>query len=214
MKMNIQSLALAPVIVISLASCDSNNERDQGNIPQSSKRDEAYVIAPRMIRDDGAYELLATIDGVEPNRQFVANLKLVTAQRLELKRLRDVTDKGEDHGEAISVLEKKLAENAAVMLKNYGYSLNSNYLFMPVESSLMKVDGDKKEMVMKMDTPTQYDRLQALRSQYAQAAQKSGGDSAEAKGFSLELMESYGFNVKLNYTLDIRKSALYRNVGK
>lgn len=212
--MNIQSLALAPAIVLSLASCDSKNERHQGNIPQSSKRDEAYVIAPRMIREDGAYELLATIDGVEPNRQFVANLKLVTAQRLELKRLKDESEKGENNGEAIGALEKKLAENATVMLKNYGYSLNSNYLFLPVESSLMKVDGDKKEIVMKIDTPTQYDRLQALRSQYAQAAQKSGGDSAEAKRLSLELMELYGFNVKMNYTLDIRKSALYRNAGK
>jgi len=164
-----------------------------------------------LIRDDGAFELLALIEGVEPNKQFVSNLQLVTKQRVELKRLLDESGGAEKNAEAIKTLESKLKENVGVMAKSYGYTLDTSFLYMPIESSLMKTGEDgKKSSVREIDSPSEYDRLQAMRTKYV-AAHKAGSEKEE-KDLAMQLMKDFGFNVKLNYTLDVRRAALYRKI--
>lgn len=216
MKSNVLVNGLASIVFFSITSCDSRDSHDRGDgKPSEGAVDEggAYVIAPRVVREDGAYELLATIEGEEPNRRFIANLKLVTAQRSELKRLRAESEKGEDHGDVIKALERKLAENSEFMSKNYGYSLRFNYLFIPVESALVKVEGDETELVRKIESPAEYDRLESLRSEYAKVESKSGADSAAAKKVKLKLAEEFGFDVGSNYKLVVKKGVLYRKVN-
>lgn len=165
------------------------------------------------MRDDGSYELLAIIEGVEPNRQFISNLQLVTAQQLELKKLKDQSGNSAENVDKMHALEKKLRENAEFMVKNYGYSLSYNYLFIPVESSLMKVVGEKKELVRNFDSPSDYERLQGMRAKYSELASKDEESVVDAGRLAVTLMEEFDLNVKADHTFDVRKGALYRKLG-
>ena len=216
MKSNFLLLVIVTSLSFPFVSCDQRESSDQKNRAESSQTSNSsgrYHVAPRLVKSDGSFELLAIIKGVEPNRQFVSNLHLVTAQRLELKRLKEQADKASKDAGKAPALEKKLRANSDFMVKNYGYSLAHNYLFIPIESSLMRVDGEKKELVRKMDSPTEYDELQALREQYGEAVRKDGRQSVSVKGLALKLMHEFDFNVESSYTLDVHKGALYKKVG-
>jgi hypothetical protein len=216
MKSNILSIAWIIVAVFTMPSCKRGNGDKGGGESISQSRDNAasFTIAPRLVRIDGSYELLAVIEGVEPNRQFVENLQIVTVQKGQLKKLMDETEGDGGNSEKIEVLEKKLRENAILMTKTYGYNLTDSYLFIPVESSLMKVAGEKKQLIREFEAPTDYEKLQGMRAEYSALVRKRGEGTSEAVKLAQELMEAYGFDVKLNYALDVQKGALYRKVEK
>lgn len=77
---------------------------------------------------------MATINGVEANRQFQANVQLVQAQRqaaveldAALKKEKDAKKKKELQTQFDAVM-KKLNENNEGMQKAYGFSLARNYV--------------------------------------------------------------------------------------
>lgn len=213
MKTNSSCVALLSAVFLPLVSCDSKDREREVAISRTGESAKSYTVAPRLVRSEGFYELLAIIEGVEPNRQFISNLQLVTAQRLELKKLKDQSGNSAENADKMHALEKKLRENAEFMVKNYGYSLSSNYLFIPVESSLMKVVGEKKELVRNFDSPSDYERLQGMRAKYSELASKDEEGQVEAGRLAVKMMEEFGLSVKADHTFDVRKGALYRKLG-
>jgi hypothetical protein len=214
MKSIFLSIAWIAASLFSMSSCEQENGKRGGKAHASPSSDvsEPFVIAPRLVRNDGSYELLAVIEGVEPNRLFVSNIQIVTAQRAQLKKLKDQSEADGDHSEEIETLEKKLRENAEYMVKTYGYSISANYLFIPVESSLMKVVGDKKELIREFDSPSDYQKLQDMRTKYTELLRKNGEGSTEASKLAGKLAENYGFNVKKKHILEVQKGVLYRKL--
>ena len=176
-----------------------------------------------LVRDDGAFELTAVIDGVEANRRFVANLKLVAKQRQEIevkKRHLAALSEGSVEEKAafessIKGLEKTLQSNDDVMRRTYGYSSSSNFLLIPVEADLFAVeDGVKGQTpVYEIRVTSEYDRLQDLRNRYDAATRDGAEKSTLADKLATQLNKEFGFNIRSNYTLDIRKGTLYRRVA-
>lgn len=210
-----------------LSSCkrDGAGKANDSVAKTGNMSDESHVNPPppRLVRDDGAFELTAVIDGVEVNRRFVANLKLVAKQRedIEVKKRQFAALPEESVEEraafesSIKDLEKALQSNDDVMKRTYGYSLSSNFLLIPLEADLFEVkEGVKGQTpVHEIRATGEYDRLQDLRNRYDAATRAEAEKSTLADTLATQLNKEFGFNIRSNYTLDIKKGALYRKVA-
>jgi hypothetical protein len=213
------ALFLSSVALLPLSSCDNKENKENKDVvsleasAKSEEHDNSFILAPRIVRNDGSFELLVIIEGLEPNRQFVNNLQLIANQRASLKKLKEQADKTEEDTQKTETLEKKLKENADMMLKLYGYNISADYIFIPMHSSLVKVVDDKKERIRNFDTPNAYNKLKVMHGKYAALEAKGGESSAEAQAIAEKLMKEFSFDVKSNCTIEINKSALYRKVN-
>lgn len=221
-------LHLLPLLVI-LASCDREPpvNRD-GESPGRSvtPSDGVGIYPPKLIREDGAYDMLAMIEGVEPNKRFIANLRLVERQRAlireKLKAYPEGTDFSDEafreteQGKELAGLERTLAKNAEFMAKNYGYALGRNYLLVPIECDLFEEkvkDGEKSNvLVREIRSGPAYERLQELRNRHTKARKEN--DREEALRTSVALRKEFSFDVEKKYNMDIRKSLLYRKLAE
>ena len=122
------ALFLSSVALLPLSSCDNKENKDVVSLEASAKseeHDDSFILAPRIVRNDGSFELLAIIEGLEPNRQFANNLQLIANQRASLKKLKEQADKTEEDTQKTETLEKKLKENADMMLKVARHIVNA-----------------------------------------------------------------------------------------
>lgn len=184
----------------------------------------------RIIRNNQAYQLVAIIEGAPTNTQFIQNLQIVGQQRRALGELRKKLaglPKTAPVSEAqaieaqIEQINTRLTSNMEFMTKNYGYSVQHNYLLSPIQSALLLKsidengkpieDESKATLVAEFHTPEAYEELQALR----QRALALGSDESKKDEFEkvkAELQDKYGFEVGKHYLLQVRKGALYATV--
>jgi len=185
----------------------------------------------RIIRDDQSYQLVAIIEGAASNTQFIQNLQIVGQQRRTLGELRQKLSAlpktaSATEGQAIEAqieqINTRLTSNMEFMTKNYGYSVQHNYLLSPIQSVLLlkALDDDgkpiedeaKATLVAEFHTSESYEELQALR----QRALTLGADPEKKDDFEklkTELNEKFGFEVGKHYLLQVRKGALYATVA-
>lgn len=213
MHLKITPILLASAALFLTTSCDQKIKSDATPPETPAKSDEPFIISPRLINNDGAYELLAVIEGAEANRQFVKNLQLIKAQGVAVKQLKDQADKTDEVKKKTEELEKKLQENTAMMVKIYAFNASADHMFLPVRSTLVKVTGDKKEVIKNMDSPAEHHNLQAMRGKYAELTKKDGENSAEAQTLAKNLMLDFNCDVKSAHEIEIHKGALYRKVN-
>lgn len=185
----------------------------------------------RIVRNNQAYQLVAIIEGAPTNTQFIQNLQIVGQQRRALGELRKklaalpktapVSDAQAIEAQ-IEQINTRLTSNMEFMTKNYGYSVQHNYLLSPIQSALLlkSVDEDgkpiedeaKATLVAEFHTPEAYEELQNLR----QRALAIGADEEKKEEFEklkAELLEKYSFEVGKHYLLQVRKGALYATVA-
>lgn len=185
----------------------------------------------RIVRNNQAYQLVAIIEGAPTNTQFIQNLQIVGQQRRALGELRKklaALPKTSPVSEAqaieaqIEQINTRLTSNMEFMTKNYGYSVQHNYLLSPIQSALLLKsigedgkpieDEAKATLVAEFHTPEAYEELQNLR----QRAIAIGSDPEKKEEFEklkTELQEKYGFEVGKHYLLQVRKGALYATVA-
>lgn len=184
-------------------------------------------VPSHLVREDGAYNLVAAIDGPDANKQFIANLQVINAQRQalgEVTRKRTALPKNTPPEERAQLagrageIEASLVKNMEFMTKSYGYSIHHNYLLIPLKANIleksMAEDGKPSEdeslatLVKSIESTQAYEHFEALRTTYAKES-REGGDPALAKDAADQLLADYGFKVQGNYILQIAKGALY-----
>lgn len=174
--------------------------------------------APKMVRDDGVFELISVIEGIQPNRRFQASLNLIDKQRELLHQAKSNLKQNQEDPERLDAVEKLndlLQSNIAQMVETYGYSPNHNYILVPLEADLYEIMSGKAERVRvsEIRSPAGYDRLQALRSSYeATAREEASNSKPSVKELAEQLQKEFSFNVGSDYNLEIRKGALYRKL--
>lgn len=188
-------------------------------------------VPQRIVRDTQAFQLVAIVEGAAANTQFINNLQVVGQQRRALAELREKAgslpksatneERSAIHAQ-INQLNSRLTVNMAFMSKNYGYSVEHNYLLLPVYSALLKKsvndagtpvdDESKATLVAEFHTSDSYDHLQALRQRAAILAADSN-KKAEFEAVKAELVEKYAFELNSHYILQVRKGALYATVA-
>lgn len=180
-----------------------------------------------LIRDDGAYNLVASIDGAGANKQFIANLQAVNVQRHALGELtKKLTalpkttppDERSELARRAAEVEAELVKNMEFMTKSYGYTIHQNYLFVPIKANILKKsmtaagkpneDENSATLVKSIDSKEAYEHFEALRAKYVKEVGE-GGDRAGAQEAADQLLSDYAFDVKGNYILQIAKGALY-----
>lgn len=187
-------------------------------------------IPNRLVRDTQAYQLVAAIEGAAANTQFMQNLQVVTQQRRAIDDLRRklaalpeggaAAERDALHGQ-IAQIEAKLKPNLDFMVRTYGYSVQHNYLLVPVQSALLLKaldaegkpieDEAKATLVAEFFSPEAYEELQALRQRLvALASDPAKKDALEA--LKAQLREKFGFEAGASYFLQIRKGALYASL--
>jgi hypothetical protein len=187
-------------------------------------------VPSHLVRDDGAYNLVAAIDGPGANKQFIANLQVINAQRQALGELtkkltalpkntppEERTQLSKRAGE----IEASLVKNMEFMTKSYGYSIHHNYLLIPLKANIleksMTEDGKPIEdealatLVKSIESTQAYEHFEALRATYVKESGE-GGNPQSAQEAADQLLADYGFKVKGNYILQIAKGALYASV--
>ena len=188
-------------------------------------------VPQRIIRDNQAFQLVAFIEGAAANTQFINNLQVLGQQRrmlLEVRqKLSSLTKSATAEERAalqsqLNQIDARVTLNMQFMTKNYGYSVQHNYLLSPVNSALLKkavdesgkpIDNEAQAtLVAEFQTAESYDQLQALR----QRAGQLGGDESKKAEFEIvkkELKDTYAFEVGCHYVLQVRKGALYATVA-
>lgn len=205
-------ISVVAAALISAASCEQEVKTEAEIAVMPVKSYDPFVIAPRLVNQGGAYELLAIIEGVDATAQFAKNLQLLKAQRASLRQLKEQTDQNDEVKKKTGDLEKKLEENIALMLKIYGYKTSSVHIFLPARSALVKVTDGKKELIRVIHSPAEHNKLQSMRAKYAELTKKGEADSDEARALEQKLIEEFGYDVKSTYKINIHKAALYRKV--
>jgi hypothetical protein len=222
--MNLSKYVL--LLVLALPACERDAIEQVPAPPQQAAAiGEPAVYAPKLIRNDGAYDMIAMIEGVDANQRFIANLRIVESQRSEIRKKRAEAPEGTDFaseefknsafGKELAELEQKLLNNAELMAKNYGYQTGRDYLLMPIECDLFTeepLEGRKsKILVREIRSGEAYERLHDLRTRFAQAEKE--GDAQEAARIASTLARDFSFDVGAKYTMEIKKSLLYRKVS-
>lgn len=181
-----------------------------------------------LIRDDGSYSLIAVIDGAGANKQFISNLQVVNVQRQALGEIRtkiaSMTKDSEEKSQLIKrtgEIEASLVKNMEFMTKSYGYSIQHNYLLIPIKANILQKGKDdegkfsedetKATLMKSIHSTEAYEHFESLRQTYTKESAE-GGDKAKADEAAAQLEAEYGFDVKGNYILQITKGALYANV--
>ena len=187
-----------------------------------------------LVRDDGAYQLVAVIDGAGANRQFIANLQVINSQRQALGDFRSkiaALPKNSSKAES-GDLEKKskdvealLTANMEFMKKNYGYSASDNYILIPLHAEILEKGNDDKgnvsedaahgKLVKVIDSTEGYERFERMRAQYLESLRKKDTDASSeetAKQCAEQLEREFAFKAGGNYILQIVKGVLYSKV--
>lgn len=185
-------------------------------------------IPNHLVRDDGSYNLIAVIDGAGANKQFISNLQVINVQRQALGEIRTKLASLPKDSEEKSQLTKRggeieasLVKNMEFMTRNYGYSIDHNYLLIPAKANILakgmddegkpSEDETKATLVKSIGSTDAYEHFESLRQTYSKEA-ANGGDQEKADEAAELLKAEYGFDVKGNYILQITKGALYANV--
>ncbi|MBL48066.1 MAG: hypothetical protein CMP28_03830 [Roseibacillus sp.] len=135
---------------------------------------------PAQLQDPaGNYQLVAVIEGEEPNRALTSSLQVVGAQRQRLLGLSAQYDRlpasslqqRELIAGEILKARQTLASNLQYMAANYGYSLQYNYRLVPHSASLLLLstgaDGTPAtQLVHEFDDAASYERFQKMRDDY------------------------------------------------
>ena len=101
---------------------------------------------------------VATLNGVQANREFQANVQLLQAQRQAVMELNTAIEKEKDEKKKKEMkaqqetILKKLNENNAAMQKAYGFSLTRNYT-LEIETAhiLMEVTDEEAAKIEKAE---------------------------------------------------------------
>ena len=171
------------------------------------------------------------IEGAAANTQFINNLQVLGQQRALLaethQKLTALPKSATAEERAaiqtqLSQIDARVTLNMQFMTKNYGYSVQHNYLLSPINSVLLQKavdeagtpidDESKATLVAEFHTAESYDALQALR----QRAVVLGNDESkkeEYEAVKTDLKDVYGFDVAQHYILQVRKGALYATVA-
>ncbi|MFD2257666.1 hypothetical protein ACFSSA_13365 [Luteolibacter algae] len=186
-------------------------------------------VPSHLVRDDGSYNLIAIIDGAGANKQFISNLQVINVQRQALGEIRtkvaslpkESADEKAQYTKRAAEIEASLVKNMEFMTKSYGYSIQHNYLLIPVKANILEKakdeegkpsdDETKATLVKNILSTEEYDHFEQLRQSYAKESGE-GGDSAKAEEVAGQLKVDYSFDVKGNYILQITKGALYASV--
>lgn len=94
--------------------------------------------------------LIATLNGVQANREFTSNVQLMQEQRRVALELNEAKEKEKDAKKKaelqkqIDAILTKLNENNAAMQKAYGFSLTRNYI-MEVEKAHIYLQVTEEE---------------------------------------------------------------------
>ncbi len=181
----------------------------------------------RIIRDNQSFQLVAIIEGAAANTQFIQNLQLVGQQRRGVEELtaKVGTLSGAEKEAAqaqLTAVETSLAKNLEFMVKNYGYSVQHNYLLVPTQAALLLKaldekgnpieDETKAKLVAEFLTAEAYDELQQIR-QRALVAGSNPAEQAQFEKLKAELKEKFDFEVGQHYLLQVRKGALYASIA-
>lgn len=183
-----------------------------------------------LVREDGAYNLVAAIDGPGANRQFIANLQIINAQRQALgevtKKLsalpKNTPPAERKHlAERAGEIEASLVKNMDFMTKSYGYSIHHNYLLVPLKANILEKsltaegkpcdDEAHATLVSSIESTQAYEHFEALRAVYVKESGE-GGNPTKAQEVADQLLSDYSFNVQGSYILQIAKGALYASV--
>lgn len=183
-----------------------------------------------LVREDGSYNLVAAIDGAGANKQFIANLQVINAQRNalgELTKKLTALPKNTPPGERAQLvkrageIEASLVNNMEFMTKSYGYSIHHNYLLIPIKANILEKslssdgkpcdDETSATLVKSIESTQAYEHFEALRAAYTKESGE-GGNPEIAQDAADQLLSDYGFKVKGNYILQIAKGALYASV--
>lgn len=183
-----------------------------------------------LVRDNGSYNLIAVIDGAGANKQFISNLQVINVQRQGLGELRtkiSAMPKSAAESEKAQLtkraaeVEASLVKNMEFMTKSYGYSVQHNYLLIPLKANILEKGSDdegkpsedetKGKLVKTINSTEAYEHFEALRKEYSSSAAKED-EMTKADEAADTLKSEYGFDVKGNYILQITKGALYANV--
>lgn len=208
-----------------------NGNQSQNNSDKANKDMSTLVqsgVPNHLVRDDGSYNLIAVIDGAGANKQFISNLQVVNVQRQALGEVRTkIASMPKDSGEKTQLtkradeIDASLVKNMKFMTKSYGYSVQHNYLLIPIKASILQkgkdVEGNfsddesKASVVNDIISTEVYEHFESLRQTYSKNAAE-GGDQAKANEAATQLLTDYDFDVKGNYILQITKGALYADV--
>ncbi|MCH7224495.1 hypothetical protein [Haloferula sp. A504] len=177
------------------------------------------AIPHRLVRDDGAYQMVSIIDGVAANHRFMAAVRFVREQG---ERLVKEDGKGEPEGgeakEGVPTQET-YRRNQEILLETYGFKPGGDHLMMPVRSTLYEVSdagsGEGAEVtrskVMELDSIEAYELLQKLREDYARLSAEAGGEG-KATEVAERLRSGFGFDVTRKYELEVSKTVLFQKV--
>lgn len=214
MQPRLTSMLLASAALLFIPSCDQFTKSSETKTEApSANTEEPFIVAPRFVNNEGAYELLAVIEGSEANKQFVKNLDIVRTQKIILKKLNDEAEKTDETKKKIADVENKLKENTDLMAKIYGYKADLDYIYIPARSALVKLVDDKKELIKKIESPKTHQKLQGMRAKYAELSKKDGETSAEVQALAANLLKEFNCDVKSKYEIEIGQGVLYRKVN-
>ncbi len=93
---------------------------------------------------------VATLNGIQANREFQANVQLVQAQRQAVLEINAALDKEKDEKKKKELkaqqetILKKLNENNAAMQKAYGFTLTRNYT-LEIETAHILMEVTEEE---------------------------------------------------------------------
>lgn len=181
----------------------------------------------RIIRDNQSFQLVAIIEGAAANTQFIQNLQLVGQQRRAVDEVaKKVSEAAPADKDALqkqhAQVQESLAKNLEFMVKNYGYSVNHNYLLVPSQAALLLKalddkgapieDESKATLVAEFLTAEAYEELQILRQRALTFAAQPEQQEAFEK-LKVELKEKFDFEVGKHYFLQVRKGALYATIN-
>jgi len=181
----------------------------------------------RIIRDNQSFQLVALIEGASANTQFIQNLQLVGQQRRGIEEVtKKIATAADSEKEGLqtqhAAIEASLNKNLEFMVKNYAYSVEHNYLLVPMQAALLLKALDEKgnpiedeakaKLVAEFLTAESYEELQALR-QRALAAGANPDEQEQFEKLKVVLKDKFDFEVGQHYLLQVRKGALYATIA-
>ncbi|YCM44270.1 hypothetical protein V2O64_23480 [Verrucomicrobiaceae bacterium 227] len=135
---------------------------------------QASGVKPVLNRTDGYYQLIAIVEGEAENKRLSRALSVIDTQRKTLIQLTAKHEELTSAGAATTEVDAKekevqtaLDQNLTYMRDKYGYILERNYLLVPEESRLIKVNGEGSgEEVKRFGNFDEYQKFQDARTIY------------------------------------------------
>lgn len=228
---------------------DGDSAQSQGQVLSPEDLAKAKGVPAVSSHPDGDYTLVSVIEGASLNQRLSENLQLIVLQRQQLAALAKQYDEApvaavqqrELIAGRMNEVRNLLGANLRFMAKNYGFSLNYNYVRVPHHVSLIdtaKVDDkDTSEVVHEFQSAQDYLKFQEKNNAYlrvkmdlskaadvkhAPEATRAAGDgatpevrdNAEVSAMRDGLMQTYHYDPERQYSLQYQKTALYARVAK